>query len=664
MKKSILSLLLLLVSPLLWAQAESLTIDEIDMDDVVVIEDVEPVPDGVVKDPVAEVVAPEAGPNEDDLAGDSAAETELEGDATAPAETDDGSAGESVEQDAEDPAVETISDEAEAPAADTEKAVIEFEPPEIPAATGPLPDADKVVLEIPEPEQESEGEATKESEETVSLDFPDEDVRNILRNVADLYDLNLIIPDTLQGRTSIKLKNVTWQDVFEVVLEPFGFTYTRVNNIIRIKSVQDLTMEPVDTTVFIVDFARAADIRNSIAPLIDGAGGGQIQVDTRSNALVITERPSRMNKIGDIIKRLDKPTEQVMIETRFIEVSNRDIKNIGVNWTSLSGYEVRATEIEREWERNRESSSSTNNTSNVGGTSSVTTNSSSLTPNDVVTGVEELTSDISRGGVSDSIAGTSRLDSAVFSADDFRVILSALKENTDSKLVSNPTVVVMNNQEAVFEVGEDFPVREIRQNQETGAFEAGAKDEVFIGISLNVTPSVNRAGMINLAVNPVLSNLDRTIENFGAIDPVIGKRSVNTNVSIKDGFTLALGGLTTKDESDEGTKVPLLGDLPGLGRLFRSDSKEIAQTNLIVFITAKTLNPDGSDYREIIDPRKLNAMGITEEDIPGYEPPAAEVEAMRQSEQLRLEHSLNERLSKLREQIRTLENLPNAEDER
>ena len=100
-----------------------------------------------------------------------------------------------------------------------------------------LPGETEVVLELPGQET-SPGEATMAEEETISVDFPDEDIRTILRNVADLFDLNLVIPDTLQGRTSVKLRNITWRQVFEVVLEPLGFTYVEDRNIIRIKSIE------------------------------------------------------------------------------------------------------------------------------------------------------------------------------------------------------------------------------------------------------------------------------------------------------------------------------------------------------------------------------------------------------------------------------------------
>ena len=241
----------------------------------------------------------------------------------------------------EAPAVEVV-EIPEPQVAGVEVVDSDFEVPSIPVVTEALPEETEIVLEIPGQEDQAPGEASMASEETISVDFPDEDIRTILRNVADLFDLNLVIPDALQGRTSIKLRNVSWEQVFEEVLRQVGYTYVVDRNIIRVTSIEELTTEPVDTRVFIVNYARANEIQGSIAPLVDGTVGGQIRVDTRSNALVITERPSKMNRIQDIIERLDRPTAQVMIESKFIEVTQDDIKNVIVNWASLSGYSASA----------------------------------------------------------------------------------------------------------------------------------------------------------------------------------------------------------------------------------------------------------------------------------------------------------------------------------
>ena len=537
---------------------------------------------------------------------------------------------------------------------------VDVEAPEIlDVATTALPRDSEVVLELPGQETSGPGLVTMAEEETISVDFPDEEVRTILRNVADLFDLNVVIPDTLQGRTSVKLRNITWRQVFEITLEPLGFTYTEDRNIIRIRSLVDLTSEPVDTRVFILNYAGAEAIQGSISPLIDTANGGKIQVDVRSNALVITERPSRMNKIQEIIERLDKATEQVMIETKFIEVENTDQKDIGVNWSSLAGYGVSAGPFQRQWSRNRSSQDDSirNDTSNNSSNSS-SVDGFSLADGPIFGSENEVFSgdgtDFTR--TMTSLAGTSRFDTAVFSADEFRVVISALEQNNDTELVANPTVVTMSNQEATIDIVTEIPQVEFSIDEETGERRAdGLAEPLIFGTQVRVTPQVNDAGFINLLVIPSVSNQIGTQFTDIGPQPIISRRTAETNVVIKDGYTLAIGGLTQNEEVKGGTAVPILGSLPYIGRLFSSESNTMRQKNLIIFITAKTLNPDGSTYRDIIDPRVLHQMGVVPADVPGYVLSTEDLQTLQDIEDFRAQTRRAEAMAEGRTELKAIE---------
>lgn len=520
-----------------------------------------------------------------------------------------------------------------------------------------------------------------QSDETITIDFPDEEIRSVLRNVADLYELNLVIPDTLVGRTSVKLRDVTWEQVFEVVLAPVGYTYVKDTNIIKVVSREELALEPTDTRVFLINFARAEDIHKTIEPLVSPEIGGRVQVDVRSNALVITERPSRMDKIQEIIDRLDKPTDQIMIESKFIEASDRDLSNIGVNWASLSGYGVQAGPF------SQTDSSGNNHGSNVNGSNGfnntderTTTNGTSLLNQAVVdnlTGLPTSNRSTSSTNIANEVIGErlttnnllsgmtagnsfDRMSTSVYSADQFQVVLSALKTDTDVKLVSNPTLVTLNNSKATINIGEDYPIPKFTYNEERGTFEISDIEYKSIGINLNVTPQVNSAGFINLDIQPEVSARAGTVPLGGASGtevPIISTRKTSTHITIKDGYTLAIGGLIESTDTVETSKVPLLGDIPGLGRLFRSESNSLTQRNLIIFITAKTLNPDGSSYEEVIDPRMLHNMDIRAEDIPGYELSSRERELLQAVEQYRNQVSDIEHQMKLQGQLGDLKDL-------
>ncbi len=491
----------------------------------------------------------------------------------------------------------------------------------LPALEVDFPESGEVTLEFPTSEEQVT-EAEMGTDDTISVDFPDEEVRTIIRNVADLYDLNVVIPDTLVGSTSVKLRNVSWRQVFEVVLQPLGYTYVEDRNIIKIRSQDELLQEPVDTRVFLINYAVAKNLQASLAPLIDAAAGGRIQVDERTNALIITERPSRMNDIQEIIERLDRPNPQVMIESKFIEVNDRNQENLGVNWTSLSGYRISAGPFQRDYSsessaENLNNSTSTNNRSNTS-TSTVTNGTATNTFTNTVGTTMSNALDIA------TAAGTSRIDTAVFSAPAFEWVLSALQTLSDSKLLTNPTLVTLDGEDAKLLIGDKYPIPNYTYNEERGTFEVSGFEYEDIGIVLTVRPQVNSAGFIRLDVNPQLSRRNGDV-NFGgaggATIPIINSTETQSSVILKDGYTLAIGGLIQDERVQTDNKVPWLGDIPGLGYFFKHEATTTDERNLIIFITAKTLNPDGTTYKDIIDQRMLYRMGITEADIPGMKLP-------------------------------------------
>jgi len=571
----------------------------------------------------------------------------------------------------------TISVQAQVPAT----------PPPVPGQT-PIP-APSVVVEnapaapaaelvIKDADAAHGGTATKKKDssgrDTLSVDFPEEDVRNIVRNVADLFELNIIIPETLQGKASIKLRDVSWRQIFQSVLSPINFTYIEEGNIIKIVSNDSLQIEPVTTDVFIINYARASDLLPTLTTLVD-ATLGRIVVDARSNSLVITERPTRMNRIRPIIEQLDRATDQVMIETKFVEVTDRDVRNIGVNWSSLSGYSIGAGPLTGDFTRTRGQTGSSGSTGNIGTTAASTnertggttagntitgtsgqqsastttgtvtstngtpTSSSSTgstggltnsTTNTTTSGVTNVVNNTALVGSTNafnllqSLANTdatARTLSTVFSADQFRLVLSALQTQNSIKLVSNPTIVTLNNTQATILIGQKYPIA--TPNITGGA--AGSNlvtytiTEKDIGIKLEVTPQVNARGFIKLTVKPTVSSISGTVTiPQGAEYPIVATREATTQISLKDGYTMGIGGLIQDTTSKGETKVPILGSIPGLGRLFRSDTKNRESSNLIIFITAKTVSAEGAPVDALFNSDQVRGLEMRREDLPGY----------------------------------------------
>lgn len=421
----------------------------------------------------------------------------------------------------------------------------------------------------------------------ISVDFPGEEIRTILRNIAGLFNLNLVIPDTLVGNASIKLRKVTWRQVFEIVLKPVGYTFTEKDNIIIVVSLEQINQEPMTIRTFPIKYAKASEVAESLAPIIASQGGGTIQVDKRSNTIIVKDRPSVLFEIDNLLSQstLDRPSMQVMIETKFIEVAmDQGIdpnapEGLGLNW----------------WGQ-------------------VDNNPAPFTD-----GAEFLTME-GQLDFFNNLCG-SFFKSAILSAPVYKMALCALETTNNASLVASPTVVVLNNEEANFHVGKNQPIIEANFDETTGNITVGEVEYRPIGVEVSVTPRINEgAEQISLEIKPRISRIVGEVKFQGIISyPIEAIRETETRVSIKDGYTLALGGLIQDDETDNLQKVPLLGDLPGcFGRIFQKKKKMREKINLIMFITAKALNPDGSTYLDIIDPRQIAAMGISDYEIPGY----------------------------------------------
>ncbi len=521
--------------------------------------------------------------------------------------------------------------------------------PATPAVT-PAPRPDVVVA--PATPATTVAKEKDTQKDTLKVEFSEPtDIREILVNVAALFDLNIHIPDTLQGKTTLALHDVTWKQIFKTVLSPVNFTFIEDGNIIEIVSQDALDKEPTTTEVFPVNYAKASDLgdpaKGPVAPMLTPAAGEKLIVDARTNSLVITARPSVMAKLRPIIKQLDRATDQVMIESKFVEVRNSDVENLGVKWASLSGVGLNAGNLQSSVTRTTDQQKSnnfsngannqtgaTNTTSNTNGNSNnfnLTSGSSGNTNSLTVTNTQS-----SAAGNGSNAASTNTLDNltsllgardivrettAVFSATDFNLVLSALQTLGGTKVVSNPTIVTLNNSEAVINVGEEHPIPEFAYNDQRGTFEVKGFTYRPIGVILKVTPQVNGLGDIRLTLAPEVSQPNGNVTFGGAAGteiPIIASRKATTSVSIRDGYTMGIGGLLTSNAVTGGSKVPILGDIPVIGRLFSSKSHDVTTTNLLIFITARAVSSQGAPAEVIFNSEKVRSTGLTREELPGY----------------------------------------------
>jgi type IV pilus assembly protein PilQ len=507
--------------------------------------------------------------------------------------------------------------------------------------------------------------------ETLSVDFPDEDVRNVVRNVADLYDLNIIIPDTLQGRVSVKLKDVTWRQLFKVVLTPAGYTFIEEANIVKIVNQANLDSEPPTSEMIKLNSISPQLLADALKTFLNDAAGEKLQAVPGTNFVVITATPSRQIKLRETIEKLDDPSaskatldenaiRQILIETKFIEVNTGNAKNIGVNWTSLQNYQVGASGLNQGFQRNRgKDTGATGDTTNTNqnSTNFVFPNGGAPTTTSGNLDSQNLTSNFNRTG------DTSRITTALFSASDFNLILSALQSDSKSRLISNPTLVTYNGRESTLHVGEEIPVSGGGSATSNGGSQKNPAKREKAGIILNFIPNIitvrqpnttptksyeavkldlskpsSKVKIEDAAGGIILRNQTREKLVDGNLEPVFSTRSVATEVVLKDGYTMGIGGMIESNDSKGNTSVPLLGSIPGLGALFRSKTNDLTSRNLVVFVTAKILNPaeTSSQYSErlakeaveakqsdfvaraSINPKLIKQMEIQRSDLPGF----------------------------------------------
>lgn len=401
----------------------------------------------------------------------------------------------------------------------------------------------------------------------MSLEFVDADLKHVLRLIAKQNNLNIITNEDLSGQVTVNFEDVTLKNALESILVSNGYNYFIKDNIIIVKERTQRRVGELVTRVYEFDYIEAQDAINALANVITsdygemeifrrsqpGSGGGITSQQTGgSKYLVITDIPENFSRIDGLINEIDKPVPQVMIAVKFIETRLEQEDTRGINWTvkaRLSGGPP---------------ASGVNTGTTTGGTGTTTGG----------TGVTTGTTGANAGF---PILGEYRnLNVATLNLQEFQAILEMLFTKGDSKILSDPRITTLDNQPANIEVGTTIPVL-VPQQQGATAGGAGATgvgfiqntyEEIDIAISLRVLPRVNPDRYITMSVEPIVE----AITGYTGPDgdrPIVASRSAKTQVMIKDGETIAIGGLIKEDKFDTFKKVPILGDIPLVGRLFQ-----------------------------------------------------------------------------------------------
>ncbi len=404
-------------------------------------------------------------------------------------------------------------------------------------------------------------------------EFQGDDVGQVLRLLARQAKVNMVVSEAVVGTVTMRLEDVTALQAISIIVKAKSLFMDQIENVYYIKTAQERTAEPTESDNYQFSYARAKDIAPLFASQL--ASKDPPQVDERTNTIFFKETRSNIDSARKLLVQIDKPTKQVMIEARLVEVTANPKQSYGINWAGVVG------------------SSTSAQTVSYGG-SNVTTGGTGGTGSTVTSGNFGL----GNPGNSNFFGSVGHLlpgNFAILSVPQMSATVRFLNEDNDAEFLANPRVVTADNQQAKIEITRNQPVPQLTFNEQTASAVFGGFQDKLYGNKLLVRPSVNKDNFITLNVKPEISNKvgDQTFIFAGAsvAAPIIDTRSLDSNVLIKSGDTLAIGGLLQDEQTKARAKVPILGDMPVLGYLFAERLNARTKRNLLVFVTPTILDP-------------------------------------------------------------------------
>ncbi len=455
---------------------------------------------------------------------------------------------------------------------------------------------DQYVIEVKQRERST---ATSMDEkvytgERLTLNFQDIDVRPVLQLLADTSGQNIVVSDSVKGRVTLRLQNVPWDQALDIVLRSKGLDMRRKNNVILVgpqaelaaqekaelaarKDIQELA--PLRTEFLQVNYAKASEI----ARLVKSSGGGSllsargnVSVDERTNTMLVQDTAEQLTAIRTMVSTLDIPVRQVLIESRIVIVSDDFSRELGVR----AGF----TRVSDDLGDLMAISGSAQSTDTIMG--SALDNLANTNPRTPFP-VEVPFGNFDRYNVNMPVANPAgRIALSILDFDDFLIDLelSAAQNEGRGEIKSTPRVITANGREAIIEQGVEIPYQE---SASSGATTTQFKKAV---LSLKVTPQITPDDRVILDLTVTKDSVGQLVPSAtGGFVPSIDTRNIQTQVLVKDGQTVVLGGIMETERRDSIKKVPLLGDVPLLGNLFKSKSKINNRDELLIFITPKIL---------------------------------------------------------------------------
>lgn len=508
--------------------------------------------------------------------------------------------------------------------------------------------------------------------ENITLDFNQADIRNVLKIISLKAGINIVTTPDVMGSITIRLVDVPWERALDIILKTYGFGYEKQGNVILVTNMANISKfqseEPLRTEIFNLKFLDAQDAERALIPMISQRGrisilysrgqkGWQFgtfkigkematqgelstvegasdmrsetvsvertpegrvisnKVDfepsIKSKTLIVTDTASALDKIRNFIEKIDNMPKQILIETRIMEVNKDRLKDIGFDWgtgiAGASGYATLPGDIYLD----------SKNYKTIAGRNLASEFTPSLfSPKEGTTAFP---------GTYPYRAGMELLFKKL-TGDKFEVIIHALDEDARTNTLSSPRIVTLDNQEASILVGYHTPILTssvTAASTSTGPTQIQTLDYYQeIGIRLNVVPQVGENDYINMLIHPSVtsSNSSVTATNIAgtgadaitsAINyPIIDVREAQTQVMMKDGETVVIGGLIKDVKGKETIGIPFISKIPLLGDLFKRDINTISKVDLLIFITAHIIKEDDFSHHNVASIEKR--MGVNE----------------------------------------------------
>ncbi|MGQ9373428.1 type IV pilus secretin PilQ [Acinetobacter tandoii] len=432
----------------------------------------------------------------------------------------------------------------------------------------------------------------------ISLDFQDIEVRRVLQLLADFTGINMVAADTVQGNITLRLKDVPWDQALDIILKTKNLDKRRNGNVIWIAPVaelikseedeakaiaQSVKLAPIQTEYLRLSYAKAADVFKLVTDSRKEAGKntgvnnqdslalesllsarGSIVSDDRTNTLIVNDTAQNIDKIRKMVDLLDVQVQQVMVEARIVRASTSFTKEMGVKWGILS------------------QGINSNNDLLVGGSDQTLWDLK--TPDDdgkyTIQRPDNLNVDLGVTNPAGQIAFS------LISLSDFMLDLelSALQADGYGEVISTPKVLTGDKQKAKVATGQEVPYQ-TTTNSASGSTATTSFKEALL--SLEVTPSITPDGKVQMQLDIAKDSIAGEAPNG---ELILNKNTITTNVLVNNGETVILGGVFEQTTSNSQTKVPFLGDIPYIGRLFRKDTKSDDKQELLIFVTPRIVN--------------------------------------------------------------------------